>query len=156
MLQELYGLFLVADETEAMGALDRFADLYAADPLPEFYQGFRHLTGLVAGDLQLPPRWSGQQRSHGGHQQQARRPQAHGLRVYQRGELRRSRPTPVPGAQELVIQTRALPGGDRPAGRCAAPQPLATKVSVCIPAVWPGSTRVGETPPLKAVHAVAP
>lgn len=38
MLQELYGLYLAADEAEAMAALDRFADLYASDPLPEFYK----------------------------------------------------------------------------------------------------------------------
>lgn len=38
MLQELYGLYQVADEAEAMAALDRFADLYANDPLPEFYK----------------------------------------------------------------------------------------------------------------------
>jgi transposase len=38
MLQELYGLYLAADEAEAMAALDRFADLYVADPLPEFYK----------------------------------------------------------------------------------------------------------------------
>lgn len=38
MLQELYGLYLAGDEAEAMAALDRFADLYATDPLPEFYK----------------------------------------------------------------------------------------------------------------------
>ena len=38
MLQELYGLYRAPDETEAMAALDRFADLYADDPLPEFYK----------------------------------------------------------------------------------------------------------------------
>ena len=38
MLQELYGLYQAPDEQEAMAALDRFADLYADDPLPEFYK----------------------------------------------------------------------------------------------------------------------
>lgn len=38
MLQELYGLYLAADEAEAMAALDRFAHLYQSDPLPEFYK----------------------------------------------------------------------------------------------------------------------
>ena len=38
MLQELYGLYLAENEAEAMAALDRFADLYATDPLPEFYK----------------------------------------------------------------------------------------------------------------------
>jgi len=38
LLQELYGLYQASDETEAMAALDRFADLYHDDPLPEFYK----------------------------------------------------------------------------------------------------------------------
>lgn len=38
MLQELYGLYQAADEAEATVALDRFADLYSEDPLPEFYK----------------------------------------------------------------------------------------------------------------------
>lgn len=38
MLQELYGLYQADDENEAMAALDRFADLYVNDPLPEFYK----------------------------------------------------------------------------------------------------------------------
>ena len=38
MLQELYGLYEAPDEETAMEALDRFADLYADDPLPEFYK----------------------------------------------------------------------------------------------------------------------
>lgn len=38
MLQELYGLYQAADEAEALTALDRFAELYQDDPLPEFYK----------------------------------------------------------------------------------------------------------------------
>jgi transposase len=38
LLQQLYGLYQAEDEDEAMAALDRFADLYAQDPLPEFYK----------------------------------------------------------------------------------------------------------------------
>lgn len=38
MLQELYALYEAPDEDGAMEALDRFADLYEDDPLPEFYK----------------------------------------------------------------------------------------------------------------------
>jgi transposase len=38
LLQELYGLYEAESEEESMVALDRFADLYAQDPLPEFYK----------------------------------------------------------------------------------------------------------------------
>jgi transposase len=38
MLQELHQLYLAADEGEAMAALGRFADLYQADMVPEFYK----------------------------------------------------------------------------------------------------------------------
>jgi len=38
MLQELHQLYLAEDEDEAMAALGRFADLYQADMLPEFYK----------------------------------------------------------------------------------------------------------------------
>jgi len=38
MLQQLYGLYQAESEEEAMAALDRFADLYSDDPLPEFYK----------------------------------------------------------------------------------------------------------------------
>jgi transposase len=38
LLQQLYGLYQAEDEDEAMAALDRFADLYGDDPLPEFYK----------------------------------------------------------------------------------------------------------------------
>ena len=38
MLQELHGLYLAESEDEAMAALDRFADLYQADMVPEFYK----------------------------------------------------------------------------------------------------------------------
>jgi transposase len=38
MLQELYGLYQAESEEKAMAALDRFADLNADDPLPEFYK----------------------------------------------------------------------------------------------------------------------
>ncbi len=38
MLQELHQLYLAEDENEAMAALGRFADLYQADMVPEFYK----------------------------------------------------------------------------------------------------------------------
>jgi transposase len=38
MLQELHQLYLAEDEPEAMAALGRFADLYQADMVPEFYK----------------------------------------------------------------------------------------------------------------------
>jgi transposase len=38
MLQELHQLYLADSEAEAMAALDRFADLYQADMVPEFYK----------------------------------------------------------------------------------------------------------------------
>jgi transposase len=38
MLQELHQLYPADDEDEAMAALGRFADLYQADMVPEFYK----------------------------------------------------------------------------------------------------------------------
>jgi len=38
MLQELHGLYLAENLAEAETALERFADLYTNDPLPEFYK----------------------------------------------------------------------------------------------------------------------
>jgi transposase len=38
MLQELHQLYLAENEDEAMAALGRFADLYQANRLPEFYK----------------------------------------------------------------------------------------------------------------------
>jgi transposase len=38
MLQALYGLYQADDLAQAEEALERFVDLYAEDPLPEFYK----------------------------------------------------------------------------------------------------------------------
>lgn len=83
MLQELYGLYLAADEVEAMAALDRFADLYAADPLPEFYKVVDTLWPGRRRSSCLAQDRPDQQRPDGGHQQQVRRPQANiGVRLH--------------------------------------------------------------------------
>lgn len=105
MLQELYGLYQADDETEAMAALDRFADLYAEDPLPEFYKVVDtllrwapeifayHRTGRVSNG-----------RLEGTNNKLS--PKTNGLRVRQRRQLRRPRPTPLPRKRAMTIPTK--------------------------------------------------
>ncbi len=71
----------------AMAALSRFADLYQADIIPELSKVvdtllyWRRRSSASSGRAMV-------EQSHGGDQQQAQRPEAHGLGVHWRRELR--------------------------------------------------------------------
>ncbi len=76
---ELHGLYLAADDAAATEALDRFSRLYADDPLPEFYKVVDRLLRWSPEIFAFHKAVADLQRPAGGHQQQARRAQAHGV-----------------------------------------------------------------------------
>ena len=96
MLQELYGLYAAEDLAAAEEHLDRFARMWEADPLPEFYRVASDIIRWAPEIFNFHRRRPLVQRTARGHQQPPRPVEAHGVRVRQRRQLRSPRHPPHP------------------------------------------------------------